>query len=127
MADSDPPRRPTWLVFYVFPILSGLLLGASHVPLPTGFLAYVGLIPLLLSVAVLSGRSAFIAGFIHGIFYYAATIYWIAWITPPGVLAAVFYLSLWRGLSLTTRSPGPWEEASAPSRRKRRWPKLSRR
>ncbi|MCH2663409.1 apolipoprotein N-acyltransferase [bacterium] len=100
MADSDPPRRPTWLVFYVFPILSGLLLGASHVPLPTGFLAYVGLIPLLLSVAVLSGRSAFMAGFIHGIFYYAATIYWIAWITPPGVLAAVFYLSLWRGLTI---------------------------
>ena len=52
MADSDPPRRPTWLVFYVFPILSGLLLGASHVPLPTGFLAYVGLIPLLLSAGV---------------------------------------------------------------------------
>jgi apolipoprotein N-acyltransferase len=100
MADSTPSRRPTWLVFFAFPILSGLLTGASHVPLPTGFLAYIGLIPLLLSIAVLRGRSAFLAGFMHGVAYFAVTIYWIAWITPPGVLAAVFYMSLWRGLTV---------------------------
>jgi apolipoprotein N-acyltransferase len=74
--------------------------GASHVPLPFGFLAYVGLIPLLLSAVVLRGRAAFLAGFMNGVAYYAATIYWIAWITPPGVLAAVFYMSLWRGLTV---------------------------
>ena len=99
MADTTQ-SRPTGLVFFAFPILSGLTTGASHVPLPTGFLAYVGLVPLLLSIAVLRGRAAFLAGFMSGVAYYAATIYWIAWITAPGVLAAVFYLSMWRGLTV---------------------------
>ena len=100
MADSTSSRQPTWLVFFALPILSGFLTGLSHTPLPTGFLAYVGLVPLLFSVAVLRGRAAFAAGFMHGVAYYAATIYWIAWITPPGVLAAVFYMALWRGLTV---------------------------
>ena len=100
MSDSNSSSHPTWLIFFVFPIASGLVTGASHVPLPTGFLAYVGLIPLLLSTKVLRGRSAFVIGFMNGLAYYVATIYWIAWITPPGVLGAVFYLSLWRGLTV---------------------------
>jgi len=100
MTETKPNNRPTWLVFFVFPILSGVVTGASHVPLPTAFLAYVGLIPLLMSVTVLRGRAAFLAGFMHGVAYFAVTIYWIAWITPPGVLAAVFYVSLWRGLTV---------------------------
>ncbi|MBS13382.1 MAG: hypothetical protein CME19_17470 [Gemmatimonadetes bacterium] len=100
MAESTPVRQPMWLIFFVFPILSGFLTGLSHVPLPTGFLAYAGLIPLLLSAAVLHGRAAFLAGFMHGVAYFTATIYWIAWITPPGVLAAVFYMALWRGVTV---------------------------
>jgi apolipoprotein N-acyltransferase len=100
MSDPNSSRHPVWLIFFAFPIASGLVTGASHVPLPTGFLAYFGLIPLLLSINVLRGRSAFLAGFMNGLAYYVATIYWIAWITPPGVLGAVFYLSLWRGLTV---------------------------
>lgn len=100
MSEPQQTHRPTWLVFYAFPILSGIVTGAAHVPLPTGFLAYVGLIPLLISMTLLHGRAAFLAGFVNGVFYYAATIYWIAWITPPGVLAAVFYMALWRGLTV---------------------------
>ncbi len=100
MADQTSSRQPIWLIFYAFPIVSGLLTGLSHVPLPTGFLAYFGVIPLLLSAAVLHGRSAFLAGFMSGVAYYVTTIYWIAWITLPGVLAAIFYLSLWRGLTV---------------------------
>lgn len=100
MADSSPSRRPSWLVFFAFPILSGILTGLSHVPLPTGFLSWFGLIPLLMSLVVLRGRAAFLAGFMQGVAYFAVTIYWIAWITPPGVLAAVFYMSLWRGLTV---------------------------
>jgi apolipoprotein N-acyltransferase len=119
MSDPNSSRHPTWLIFFAFPIVSGLVTGASHVPLPTGFLAYFGLIPLLLSIMVLRGRAAFLAGFMNGIAYYVATIYWIAWITPPGVLGAIFYLSLWRGLtvwaiSIVTRRFGTLGLWSAP-------------
>ena len=119
MAEPNPSRHPTWLIFFAFPIVSGLVTGASHVPLPTGFLAYIGLIPLLLSITMLRGRAAFLAGFMNGVAYYVATIYWIAWITPPGVLGAIFYLSLWRGLtvwaiSIVTRRHGVAGLWSAP-------------
>ncbi len=93
-----------WKWMVVFPAVSGLVLGAAFPPLPLGFLSYIALIPLLISAERLRGRAAFGAGFIQGLFFYGTTLYWIGWITPPGMAGAVFYMSLFRGLFLWTYS-----------------------
>ncbi len=88
------------LPLLVYPAISGIVLGAAFPPLPLGFLACVGLIPLFLSAERLQGRAAFGAGFVQGLVFYGATIYWISWISPPGTAAAIFYMSVFRGLSI---------------------------
>ncbi len=93
-------KGETWLPLLVYPAISGIILGAAFPPLPLGFLAYVGLIPLFLSAERLQGRAAFGAGFVQGLVFYGTTIYWISWITPPGAAAAIFYMSVFRGLSI---------------------------
>ena len=93
-----------WLTVWAMPILSGLILAAAFAPSPMGFLAYVGLMPVLLSAERLRGRTAFCAGFVQGVAFYGATIYWISWITPAGALGAILYLSAFRGLTLLALS-----------------------
>ena len=96
MTTTDKPS--TTIPQIALPAVSGLLLALSFPPLPLGFLAYVGLVPLLMSCHMLSGRAAFIAGAVHGIAFYAPSLYWISWITGPGVLAAILYMTLFRAL-----------------------------
>ncbi|HCR18901.1 MAG TPA: hypothetical protein DIU35_15580 [Candidatus Latescibacteria bacterium] len=87
-----------WMFLLVYPAVSGLILGAAFPPLPLGVLAYVALIPLFISAQRLGGRQAFTAGFVQGVFFYLPTIYWISWVSPPGMLGAVLYMSVFRGL-----------------------------
>jgi apolipoprotein N-acyltransferase len=94
----------SWFLWLGYPALSGLLLAAAMPPVPLGFLAWVGLIPLFLSAERLQGRSAFGAGFMHGVFFYALTIYWVGWITPVGTVAAILYLSVYKGFYVWAHS-----------------------
>ncbi len=88
-----------WMLTLGYPALSGLLMAAAFPPLPLGFLAFISLLPLVpVVMQVQGGRAAFGAGFVQGVVFYGATLYWIAWITPPGVAGAIFYMALWRGL-----------------------------
>ncbi len=98
----NQPNPSTAITQIALPAISGLLLALSLPPLPLGFLAYVGLIPLLMSCHVIHGRAAFITGAVHGIAFYAPTLYWISWITGPGVLAAVLYMTVFRALVVWT-------------------------
>lgn len=99
---TEARQGTDWKWMVLFPAVSGLVLGAAFPPLPFGFLSYVALIPLLLSAERLRGRAAFGAGFVQGIFFYGSTLYWIGWITPPGMAGAAIYMSLFRGLFLWT-------------------------
>ncbi|MDA0745387.1 MAG: apolipoprotein N-acyltransferase [bacterium] len=87
-----------WMALVAYPVISGLVMGLAFPPLPLGFLVYVGLIPLFLSVERLRGRAAFGAGFLQGLVFYGITLYWISWITPPGALGAAVYMALFRGV-----------------------------
>lgn len=91
-------RVSWWMLTLGAPALSGLLMAAAFPPLPLGFLAFVSLLPLVVSAEQLPGRAAFGAGFVQGLVFYGATLFWIAWITPPGMAGAILYLALWRGL-----------------------------
>ena len=94
----EVPKGVGWLPLLVYPLVSGMVLAAAFPPLPFGILAYVGILPLFLSSERLKGIQAFGAGFLQGVIFHGATLYWIAWVTPPGMAGAVFYLSLFRGL-----------------------------
>ncbi len=87
-----------WKLALGYPILSGLLMAAAFPPLPLGFLACISLLPLIPVAQNLRGGVAYGAGFLQGVVFYGATIYWIAWITPPGMAGAIFYMALFRGL-----------------------------
>ena len=69
---------------------SGLLLALSFPPLRTGFLAYVGLVPLLFLLDHDHRTSAVLKyGCLTGFFFSLGSLYWIAWDTEPGLFVIV--------------------------------------
>ncbi len=81
-------------------------------PFKFGPLIFVALVPLFFAIEDLSPSKAFKYGFIWGFIFYLGYIYYIAWVTVPGMLAAVLILSLvpatafWIYVRLLPRSPG---------------------
>lgn len=62
-------------------------------PFPFGPLIFLSLVPLLLAIEDLPPYRALKLGFLWGIIFFLGLIYYIAWVTPPGMLAAVLILS----------------------------------
>ncbi|MBW2708323.1 MAG: apolipoprotein N-acyltransferase [Deltaproteobacteria bacterium] len=103
-------------------ILSGLLLTASFPPGKLSFLAWVALIPLLVSIQDKTPRSAFKLGFITGFFHFITLMYWIIVVLKQygnlplaisllALLLLSLFLALYPGLfsSLTCRmNHGPF-------------------
>jgi len=58
-------------------VLSGLLLTASFPPGKLSYLAWIALIPLLISIGDKSARAAFKLGLVSGFFHYVTLMYWI--------------------------------------------------
>jgi apolipoprotein N-acyltransferase len=86
-------------------LLSALLLTLAQPPFPTGWLAYIALVPYLVGLEGLRGRKAFGYGFLWGCCVNLLGIYWIgagAQYVGPAMLgafvAAVIYLALLDGL-----------------------------
>ncbi len=95
-------------------LLSGAILGVAFLPLPLGFLAWVGYIPLLIALdrhrETRSGaRSWFALGYQFGLAFFLVGTHWIAllsnvaitvpWLKYPAWLAAAAYLALFSGLA----------------------------
>ena len=59
------------------PALSGVLMALSLPPLPLGWLAWVGLIPLFRCLELRNYRGAFGLGYRAGLFYFLGSLYWI--------------------------------------------------
>ncbi len=86
-------------------LLSGLFIGLSYPPLPLGFLAWFGFIPLFLSLKGCDYKESFKLGYSAGITAHFIALYWIGFNSGAGFLpvflsliSAVFYLSLFWGL-----------------------------
>jgi apolipoprotein N-acyltransferase len=86
-------------------LLSGVLIGLSYPPLPLGFLAWFGFIPLFLALKECDLKEAFKYGYLGGITAHFITLYWIGFNSGAGffpvflsLISAVFYLSLFWGL-----------------------------
>ena len=92
---------PNWLLI----LSSGLLTVAAFPPLPLGFLAYVGLIPLMLLFLKEDYHLGFEKGYLFGLLLNLGVLYWLAfnkgtewyWATLS-MLAGVLYLALNYGL-----------------------------
>ncbi len=63
-------------------------------PFPFGPLIFLALVPLLLAIEDLPPYRALKLGFLWGIIFFLGLIYYIAWVTLPGMIAAVLILSL---------------------------------
>ncbi len=63
-------------------------------PFPFGPLIFLSLTPLLLAVEDLPPYRAFKFGFLWGMIFFLGLVYYIAWVTFPGMIATVLILSL---------------------------------
>jgi apolipoprotein N-acyltransferase len=108
-----------------------VLLGLAFLPLPLGFLAWVGYLPLLIALdarvrAGATKRSLFGLGYAFGLAFFLIGIHWIAllssvaitvpWLKYPAWIAAAAYLALYPALitllagwlARRSRLPLPW-------------------
>lgn len=73
------------------------MLSLSFYPDWFGFLAWFSLVRPLVIISRLKGREAFHASYFFGFFFNVFSLYWVAQVTPPGILAAcvivAFYYS----------------------------------
>jgi len=77
---------------------TGILFAFSFPPFKTGFLAYGALIPFFLLLEDIHGFKAFRWGYLTGLFIDIATLFWIGWVTIPGLVGALLILPLYIGL-----------------------------
>jgi len=75
-------------------LASALLLTLAQPPFPTGWLAYVALVPLLIGVDGLSGRRALLWGVVWSLMVNTMGLYWIAWGHTGAFFGALLYLGL---------------------------------
>ena len=90
-------------------LLSGLFIGLSYPPLPLGFFAWFGLIPLFLSLEGSDYKESLKYGYSAGITAHFIVLYWIGFNSGAGfvpvflsLIGAVFYLSFFWGLFAIT-------------------------
>jgi apolipoprotein N-acyltransferase len=114
-------RRPLWQTLGLS-ALSGLLLAGSLPHLDWGWLAWFGLVPLLLCFPFPNRRTAFWHGFTLGIFYLGVMAYWLivfaGHIIGPALSVVgwalvtayqAFYLGVWAvGVQWLRKQPNPW-------------------
>jgi len=65
------------------------LLSLAFYPGPFGFLAWLSLVRPLMIISRLEGREVFTASYFFSFCFNAFSLYWVAQVTPPGIIAAV--------------------------------------
>ncbi len=71
------------------------MLALAYIPLPFGFLAWLALVRPLEILTNLKGKAVFKAAYFYSLMSNIFLLYWVAIVTPPGAVAAVFILALY--------------------------------
>ncbi|RKX28038.1 MAG: apolipoprotein N-acyltransferase [Candidatus Zixiibacteriota bacterium] len=71
------------------------LLSLAFYPGIFGFLAWLSLVRPMLIIAKLKGRSAFNAAYFFSLFFNLFSLYWVAMVTPPGMIAAIMIVAFY--------------------------------
>ncbi|NOY58873.1 MAG: apolipoprotein N-acyltransferase [Calditrichaeota bacterium] len=79
-------------------LLTGILIALALPPFKTGFLAYGALIPFFLLLENKRGFEAFRWSYVTGLFIDIFSLFWIGWVTLPGLLGALIALPLFVAL-----------------------------
>lgn len=80
--------------------LTTALLTASFAPLGQFYLAYVALVPWLIVVKhSRSSLTAFLWGWLGGVIFFDANMWWLAYVTGPGLAALMAVLGLYWGVA----------------------------
>lgn len=79
-------------------LLSALLFSLAYPPLPLGFMAYLCLVPLLITLENKSPWSAFKIGYIFGLISNSLLLFWVGWATVGGTAAAIILLCLYTAI-----------------------------
>ena len=87
--DIDLRRRRLELMIWAF------LLSLAFYPGYFGFLAWFALVRPIMILTRLSGRSAFNAAYFFSFFFNLFSLYWVAMVTPPGMVAAVVIVAFY--------------------------------
>ncbi len=87
--DKSVRLRRLELIFWAF------LLALAYLPLPLGFIAWFALIRPIQIISKLTPKEAFRAGYFYSFMVNLFQLYWVAVVTPPGMVAAIFLLSLY--------------------------------
>jgi len=80
--------RPYLVVF------SAVLTFLSFPPFPFGPLIFISLVPLLYAIDGLAPHRAFKFGFLWGVIFFLGLVYYIGWVTVPGMIATVLIMAL---------------------------------
>ncbi len=81
-------------------LLSVLLLTLAYAPIGQFYLAWIGLVPWLMVLRNTRRlRAVFAWSWLGGILFFSANMWWLAFVTGPGVLALVMVLGLYWGLA----------------------------
>jgi apolipoprotein N-acyltransferase len=87
----------TALLRWVFPVASGLLLASAFPPFNLGQNAWFALVPLLFAAEQVSPLESFRRGYLAGIVFFGATVWWTIHVTMIGMVALVLFLGLYFG------------------------------
>ena len=82
-------------------LLWSFLLSLSFYSATFGFLAWISLVRPIQIFISLRGREAFNAGYFFYFFFNLFTIYWVALVSPPGMIAAVVILGFYGAAALS--------------------------
>lgn len=96
-AISFPDR---WYGKLALLLLSVALLTFSFAPFGQFYLSWIGLVPWLLVLhRVRSQRAAFFWSWVGGIFFFTANMWWLVYVTGPGMIALMVLLGLYWALA----------------------------
>lgn len=76
------------------------MLSLAYYPDYFGFLAWLALARPFMIISQLKGKEAFRATYYFSFFFIMFSIYWLAIVTPPGMVAAVFLVALYYAIIL---------------------------
>jgi apolipoprotein N-acyltransferase len=80
-------------------LLSTLLITLSYAPINQFYLAWVGLVPWLIAIAhCRSYKAAILWGWVGGTMFFIANMWWMAYVTGPGMVGLMALLGAYWGI-----------------------------
>jgi apolipoprotein N-acyltransferase len=104
----QPPLSTRWFGRLGILLVGTALLTLAFAPVNQFYLAWAGLVPFLLVISrTRSQWSAFFWGWVAGTLFFIANMWWMAYVTVPGMIALMAILGLyWGAVALIVRSAG---------------------